>query len=59
MPTGLKHCSASCAEVVLVEYPGSPRYEVEAYRLEGGFILYATDNARLAEEAYRYASRIL
>jgi hypothetical protein len=32
MPTELKHCSGQCAEIVLVEYPGCPRFEVEAYR---------------------------
>ena len=59
MPTELKHCSGQCAEIVLVEYAGGACYEVEAYRLDGAFIVCATTDARLAEEAYRYASQIL
>jgi hypothetical protein len=59
MPIARKQCSGQYAEIVLVEYPGCPRFEVEAYRLDGGFILYATDNAREAEAVYLEASRIL
>ena len=59
MPTELKHCSGQCAEIVRVEYPGCPRFEVEAYRLAGALILYASDNAREAEAVYLQASWIL
>jgi hypothetical protein len=59
MPTELKHCSGQCAEIVLVEYPISPRFEVEAYRLDGGILLYATDDPKATEAIYLQASRIL
>jgi hypothetical protein len=44
---------------VLIEYPGCPRCEVAAYRLDGGFLLYATDGPKAAEAVYLEASRIL
>ncbi len=56
-PKQLKHCSGSSAETVLIEYPpGWPRYEVEAYRLDGSFILCATDDPTAAERVYLQAS---
>jgi hypothetical protein len=56
MPTELKHCSGKTAEIVLIENPGWPRFEVEAWRLDGGFLLAATDDERTAEAVYLRAS---
>lgn len=56
IPKELKHCSGQLAEISLVEYPGCPRYEVEAYRLDGGFLIAATDDVVVAEEIYVRAS---
>jgi hypothetical protein len=55
-PRQLKHSSAQTAEIVLTEYPGWPRFEVEAYRLDGAFILLATDDFEAAESVYLQAS---
>jgi len=58
-PRELKHCSTGSAELALVEYPNWSRYQVEAFRPDGGFLVCATDDPQTAEAVYLRASFIL
>ena len=59
MPTECKHYQGACAEIVLTECPGGPRYEVDAYRADGCLIMCATDSKQTAEATYRHAGDLL
>ncbi|HZQ96183.1 MAG TPA: hypothetical protein VFA67_14305 [Candidatus Sulfotelmatobacter sp.] len=52
MPTERKHASAATAEVVLVENPGCPRFEIDLCRPDGVFLLAGTDDERAAEAVF-------
>jgi hypothetical protein len=59
LPTELKHCTAQTAEIVLIENPAWPRFEVEACRPDGVFLLAGTDDEKTAEAIYLRASLAL
>jgi len=58
-PKQLKQAEASCGQVVLLEHESSPRYAIEAWRVDGAFTLYATDDPETAEAVYVRASLLL
>jgi len=56
MPTERKHATAATAEVVLVENPLSPRFEIDLCRPDRVFLLAGTDDERTAETIFLRAS---
>ncbi len=56
MPTERKHASATTAEIVLVENPLSPRFEIDLCRPDGVFLLSGTDDERVADAIFLRAS---
>ncbi|MDP2895516.1 MAG: hypothetical protein Q8Q12_03025 [bacterium] len=56
MPTELKHCSGQACEIVLIESPAWPRFEVQLWRPDGVFLVAGTDDEKTAETIYLQAS---
>jgi hypothetical protein len=61
IPTELKHCCGQSADtnVVLIESPARPRYEIHVCRPDGVFLLIGTDDEEIAEATYLWASLVL